>query len=291
MRRVRVGVSGWRYPEWRGSFYPKGLAQKSELAFMASQFDTVELNGSFYSLQAPASYRRWRQTVPADFVFAVKGSRFITHMKALRDVDTALANFFASGLLGLGSAFGPVLWQLPARAVFDAEKLENFLRLLPRSTDEAASLARHHDHRLKNRALLHAESSRRIRHAFEPRHESFRCKEATHLLEKYDIALVVSDGAKTFPLFDTITTDFTYVRLHGDKDLYMSRYTSRALDAWAAKIERWKTAGDVYVYFDNTAKVHAPSDALALRERLPRVSSRSVAISRAARAATLVRHI
>src|SRR5436305_13589571 len=142
---LRIGISGWRYAGWSGKFYPKDLAQRRELEFAASAFNTVEINGSFYSLQLPSSYRRWRETTPPDFVFAVKGGRFITHMKKLRGVETALANFFASGLLALREKLGPILWQLPPNLGFDAARLRDFFQLLPRTTAEAAKLAKKHD--------------------------------------------------------------------------------------------------------------------------------------------------
>lgn len=266
MSRVRIGLSGWRYPEWRnGAFYPKGLAQKRELDFVGKAFDTAEINGSFYSLQTPSSYARWRATVPPDFLFAVKGSRFITHMKQLANVETALANFFASGVLALGDALGPVLWQLPARTRFDEERLASFFELLPKSTKEAAALAKRHDDRLRARAFARVDADRPLRHALEARHESFATSRSLRLLERHKIALVVSDGAGTFPMFDEATADFTYVRLHGDTHLYHSGYSPKAVRTWAAKVARWATHGDTYVYFDNNVKAHAPADALALR--------------------------
>ena len=266
MSRVRIGVSGWRYPPWRGVFYPKKLAQRKELTFIGETFDTVEINGSFYSLQTPSSYRMWRASVPPDFVFAVKGSRFITHMKRLRGVEIALANFFASGVLALGESMGPILWQLPARATFDEDLLRSFLAQLPRTTDDAARLAKRHDDRIHARAVLRADARRPILHALEPRHPSFGCETALRLLREYDVAMVVSDTAQKFPMFDHATASFSYVRLHGDTEIYKSGYSEAALASWASRIDAWRKHGDVYVYFDNDMKVHAPFDALALRD-------------------------
>ena len=266
MSRVRIGVSGWRYPPWRGVFYPEKLAQRKELAFIGETFDTVEINGSFYSLQTPSCYRTWRASVPVDFVFAVKGSRFITHMKRLRGVETALANFFASGVLALGESMGPILWQLPARAAFDEDSLRSFFALLPRTTDDAARLAKRHDDRIHARAVLRADARRSILHALEPRHASFGSKSALRLLRDYDVAMVVSDTAKKFPMFDHVTSSFSYVRLHGDTEIYKSGYSESALGTWASRVDGWRKRGDVYVYFDNDMKVHAPFDALTLRE-------------------------
>ncbi len=171
---VRVGISGWRYPPWRGVFYPKGLPQRAELSYAASKLATIEINGSFYSLQRPDSYRAWHAQTPADFVFAVKGGRFVTHMKKLRGVESALANFFASGLLALGEKLGPLLWQLPPNLGFDAERLAAFFSQLPRSTGEAAWLARRHDERLAGRSLVTAVDDRPLRHALEVRHSQLR---------------------------------------------------------------------------------------------------------------------
>ena len=264
---VRIGTSGWRYPRWRGDFYPEGLAQRRELEYIGSRFSTVELNGSFYSLQRPESYRRWRAAVPDDFLFAVKGSRYITHMLRLRDVETALANFFASGVLALGSALGPLLWQLPEREEFDPEVLTSFLSLLPRSTGEALELARRHDDRMSGRAWLQIDGDRPLRHALEPRSASFG--EAEDLLRGHRVAMTVADTAGRFPLFDSVTADFVYVRLHGAQELYTSGYTDAELDEWASRIREWTDAGlDVNAYFDNDARGHAPHDAVRLAERV-----------------------
>ncbi|MDX6365969.1 MAG: hypothetical protein QOK30_1045 [Nocardioidaceae bacterium] len=270
MADIRIGLSGWRYAGWRGNFYPKGLVQRKELAYAAERFSTIEVNGSFYSLQRPASYASWRDDTPDDFVFALKGGRFITHMKRLRDVDEALANFFASGPLALGDKLGPVLWQLPARTRFDADVLDAFLSRLPRTSGEAADLARHHDAKLPaDRALTTALTQVRLRHAIEPRDLSFGDPAAIDLLLRHDVGLVVSDAGDKWPRFEEVTSDLVYVRLHGAEELYTSGYGPQALDEWTARISSWAGQGlDVLVYFDNDAKVHAPYDALALMDRL-----------------------
>jgi uncharacterized protein YecE (DUF72 family) len=267
---IRIGLSGWRYAGWRGDFYPKGLVQRRELAYAADRFSTIEVNGSFYSLQRPASYALWRDETPDDFLFALKGGRFITHMKRLRDVDAAMANFFASGPLALGDKLGPVLWQLPARTRFDADVLGPFLERLPRTSDEAADLARHHDDKLPpDRAFTTALTQVRLRHAIEPRDLSFADPAAIDLLRRNDVGLVVSDAGDKWPRFEEVTSDLVYVRLHGAEVLYTSGYGPQALDEWAARISSWAGQGlDVLVYFDNDAKVHAPYDALALMDRL-----------------------
>lgn len=266
---VLVGTSGWRYPPWRGTFYPPGLVQRRELEYLSRQVTSIEVNGSFYSLQRPENYRAWAEQVPAGFVFAVKGPRFVTHLKQLRDVAVPVANFLASGVLGLGPALGPVLWQLPPRMRFDADRVARFLELLPSTTTAAARAATGHDERLDGRALVETDADRPLRHAVEPRHPSFRDPAFTALLREHGVALVRSDSAGTWPVFDEVTADLVYLRLHGQGELYAGGYTAAALDGWAARIRAWRDAGhDVVCYFDNDAKVHAPTDARALLDRL-----------------------
>ncbi|KAA9130362.1 DUF72 domain-containing protein [Microbacterium caowuchunii] len=274
--RIRVGISGWRYPSWRGDFYPRGLAQRRELEYVGERMSTLEVNGSFYSLQRPESYRRWREAVPEDFVFAVKGSRYITHMLRLRNVETAMSNFLASGVLALGAQLGPILWQLPERLSFDPVGLEEFLQGLPRSTGAALESARRHDERLDGRAWLSIDADRPIRHALEPRSPSFEDPAVVEMLRRHSVALTVADTAGRWPAFGQVTADFAYVRLHGAEDLYASGYTGAELDAWADRILAWADGTDtpdgrprdVYVYFDNDARGHAPHDALALAARI-----------------------
>ena len=282
---VRVGTSGWVYPPWRGTFYPSGLPHRQELHYLSRQLNSVEINGSFYSLQRPSSYQSWAALTPDDFVFAVKGSRFITHMKKLRDVQTPLANFFASGVLALGAKLGPLLWQLPPNLPFDAERLATFLALLPRSTTEAASLARQHDERLAGRAWTCTDDDYPLRHALEVRHPSYRDLALIELLRTHGVALVVADTAGRWPYLEDLTADFVYIRLHGDTELYVSGYTDETLDTWAQRIRGWQAGEsprtehtiapphparprDVFVYFDNDAKVRAPTDAISLAQRL-----------------------
>lgn len=266
---MRVGISGWRYPPWRGMFYPRGLPQRRELEYVAHRLTTVEINGSFYSLQRPDSYRAWAAQVPDDFAFAVKGGRFITHMLRLRGVETALANFFASGVLALGPRLGPVLWQLPATVAFDEALLDAFFGLLPRTTRAAVRLAERHDDKLKAPAWLRTDADRPLRHALEVRHESFRDPAFVALARRHGVAVVVADTAGRWPLLLEPTADHVYVRLHGDRELYVSGYSDRALGAWADRIRGWLRDGlDVHVYFDNDVKVRAPFDAIALARLL-----------------------
>ncbi len=264
---VRVGLSGWQYDGWRGDFYPEGLPRRMQLAYAAERFPTVELNGSFYSLQRPSSYRSWSDQTPDGFEFAVKGSRYVTHLKRLVDVETPLANFFASGVLRLGDKLGPFLWQLPERHVFDPSSIADFLDLLPDTTDALAALARRHDERLTGCADVAPGSSRPVRHALEVRNRSFANDKFFSLMSDRGVACVVSDSP-TWPEIDESTADFVYVRLHGHSRLYTSGYSPRSLDRWAERCRGWAAEGDVYVYFDNDARGHAPHDAQALMERL-----------------------
>jgi uncharacterized protein YecE (DUF72 family) len=264
--RVRVGISGWRYPAWRGDFYPRGLPQRRELEYAAEHLTSIEINGSFYSLQRPSSYAAWRAQTPDGFVFAVKGGRYVTHLKRLVDVDTALANFFASGVLALGPKLGPVLWQLPETLRFDAVVLDDFLGRLPRSTGELAALATRHDDKLAgDRALTTAETDQPVRHALEFRSPTFAVPEAMEVLRRHAVACVLADTAGRWPKIDEDTGPIRYVRLHGDQELYASGYTERALDEWATRCRAWAASGqDVFVYFDNDMKGFAPRDAMAL---------------------------
>ncbi len=268
MASIRIGISGWRYPGWRGDFYPPGLVQRRELEFAADRFGTIEVNGSFYSLQRPSSYTAWREQTRDGLVFTLKGGRFITHMKKLAGVETALSNFFASGPLALGVKLGPLLWQLPPTLGFDAGRLSRFFDLLPRTTSAAAELARGHDAKVPD-PWLTTDADRPLRHALEVRHASFATAEAVDLLRHHDIAFVVADTAGRWPLVLEATSDHVYVRLHGDVELYTSGYTDAALDQWAARIQAWSDRGlDVHVFFDNDVKVRAPYDAMALMRRL-----------------------
>ncbi|HEU5469874.1 MAG TPA: DUF72 domain-containing protein [Actinophytocola sp.] len=266
---IRVGTSGWLYPPWRGRFYPTGLPHRRELEYLAGLVNSVELNGSFYSLQRPASYQAWHAQTPDDFVFAVKGGRFITHMKRLREVETPLANFFASGPLALGAKLGPVLWQLPASLPYDPDLLAAFFALLPRDTATAARLAARHDERLAGRSWTTTDADRPLRHALEVRHPGFVDPSFLDLLRAHRIGLVIADTAGKFPYLEDVTADFAYVRLHGDEELYASDYSAAALDRWAGRVrELAAAAGDVYVYFDNDIHAYAPHNAIALAGRL-----------------------
>jgi uncharacterized protein YecE (DUF72 family) len=268
--RVRIGISGWRYAPWRGDFYPEGLPQRRELEYAASQLSSIEINGSFYSLQRPSSYATWRTEVPDDFVFSVKGGRFLTHMKRLRDIEAPLANFFASGVLNLDQTLGPILWQLPATFAFDEQVVRDFFALLPRTTTEAAQLATRHDDKVSGDKLWSGEVAERpLRYALEPRHMSFATDEALAALTECAVALVVADSAGKWPRFEQAVGPLVYARLHGDTELYASGYTDKALDEWAERLRAWTADGrDAFVYFDNDMKGYAPHDARKLIARL-----------------------
>ena len=287
--QIRIGISGWRYKGWRGSFYPEDLPHRRELEFVAGHFNTIELNGSFYSLQRPQSFKQWHDETPDGFVFAVKGSRYLTHMIKLNSAETPLANFFAQGVLRLGKKLGPILWQFPPQFAFHAEKLQTFFDLLPHTQSEAADLGRRHDHRLKGRSWLEVETNQPIRHAVEIRHASCECAEFITLLRKNRVGLVVADTVE-WPLLMDVTADFVYCRLHGSEQLYASGYKANAIDTWARRIIQWsrgeevtdgkrahpkpaskRGSRDVYVYFDNDAKVRAPFDAASLRKRVDEI--------------------
>jgi uncharacterized protein YecE (DUF72 family) len=266
---LRIGISGWRYEPWRGVWYPAALPQRRELEFSAQHFSTVEINGSFYSLQRPEFYDAWYRETPPGFVFAVKGSRYITHMLRLNNVEKPLANFYASGLLNLKEKLGPFLWQFPPMFHFKPERLDSFFALLPRTTEQALALARRRDARMHGRSRLAIDANRPLRHAIEIRHPSFMNEEFVRLLRKRDIGLVVADTAGKWPKMFHVTSDFVYVRLHGDVKIYSSGYTDHALTSWARRIRGWARDGrDVYVYFDNDVKVRAPFDALNLMRKL-----------------------
>jgi len=287
MAQLRIGISGWTYPPWRGVFFPKGLAQKRELAFASRQVNAIEINGSFYSLQSPDSYAKWYDQTPENFLFSVKCPRFITHMKRLQNIETPLANFFASGVLRLREKLGPLLWQFPPNFKFDEARFREFFEFLPRDTKAAARLARHHDNHLKHPASLRIDRTRALQHVVEIRHDTFKSGRFIALLREQNIGLVIADTAGKWPFLEDITSDLIYVRLHGDEKLYVSGYSDKSLVEWARKIRSWsagknpartqriaspakprKSGRSVFVFFDNDVKVRAPFDAMTLAHKL-----------------------
>ncbi len=281
---VHIGISGWRYTPWRGDFYPDGLKQKDELRFASRAVSSIEINGTFYALQTPERFAEWASQTPEGFLFSVKGPRYITHTKRLHDIDEALANFFASGPLSLGDRLGPMLWQFPPNLRFDAGLFDDFMARLPRTGKQLQDQARDCAERLKRPGYLDGNPTQRLRHAIEIRHESFVDPAFVALLRKHDVALVVADAARKWPKVQDVTSDFIYMRLHGDKKLYASGYSEDALGAWRKRIMAWKRGAqpgdaalidahqappkaskrDVFCYFDNDIKVRAPYDARRL---------------------------
>jgi uncharacterized protein YecE (DUF72 family) len=286
--RIRIGISGWRYKPWRGTFYPKDLPQRLELEYASKILPIIELNGSFYSLQRPENYSAWYEQTPAEFVFSVKGPRYITHMRRLKDVEKPLANFFASGLFNLREKLGPLLWQFPPNFKYDRERMRNFFALLPKDTAAAAVLARKRDAFMKGRVRLAVDANRPLRYAVEIRNDSFLEESFVALAREYNVAVVIAETARLWPMIQDITADFIYMRLHGDKELYRSGYSDHSLRQWAVRIAAWHRGGepgdarkvapsvkpakrrrDVYCFFDNTdVKLRAPFDAQTLARLL-----------------------
>jgi uncharacterized protein YecE (DUF72 family) len=290
--KIRIGISGWQYPPWRGTFYPKTLTQKNELQFAAGKVPVIEINGSFYALQRPESYEKWYEETPKDFVFTVKGPRYITHIRRLKEVEKPLANFFASGVLNLKEKLGPILWQFAPNFPFDPEqetdRMQRFLEMLPHDFAAAAKLARKRDSFMKGRTSVRVDKNRRLRHAIEIRNESFDNPDFVALLRKFGVALVIAETARKWPMLNDVTADFMYLRLHGDKELYKGGYSDKSLDGWAKRIAAWHRGGepsglrkvttkstksarsrDVFCFFDNTdVKLRAPFDAQSLAKKL-----------------------
>jgi len=284
---IRIGISGWRYAPWRGTFYPQGWPQRRELEFASRVLSSIELNGSFYRLQTPANYARWHAATPPDFIFSIKGSRAITHERRLQNTEGLVADFFASGIFNLKEKLGPILWQLPPSLPYDHETLESFLKSLPRNLTEALARPGRTRKPKAGEGQLGGEIRQPLRHCLEVRHASFRQESFVELLRKQGIGLVIADAAGKWPYFENLTADFVYIRLHGDEKLYSSGYTETALNQWAARIRAWSegrtpvdghgissksgapaTMRDVYCYFNNSIKVESPFNARRLIEKL-----------------------
>jgi uncharacterized protein YecE (DUF72 family) len=241
---IRVGIGGWVFAPWRGTFYPPGLPQARELQHASRQLTSIEINGTFYGAQRPSSFRRWHAETPEDFVFSLKAPRFATHRRALAEAGPSIERFFASGVLELGDKLGPILWQLPPTKRFEAEDLAAFLALLPR--------------RLDGRAL---------RHVLEIGHPSFADDAFPALLRDAGVAVALVDSER-HPLVEAITADFVYARLRRSAAAQATGYRPAALDAWASRLRKLAGARDGFVYFINGAKERAPAAAQALIERL-----------------------
>jgi len=282
---IEIGISGWTYEGWRGTFYPQKLPHHKELEFASRQLPSIEINGTFYSLQRPSSYDQWYEKTPEDFLFSVKANRYITHVKKLKDPEIPMANFFASGVLNLREKLGPFLWQFPPSMGFDPDRWKNFLELLPKDFKEASKLARKSE-LPEERTSYRIDENRRLRHAVEVRHMSFLNPWFVDLLREHGVAIVFADTAGKWPYLEDVTSDFIYIRLHGESELYVSGYDDASLEFWSDRIEAWKNGRepldalkisdekppqkkrDIFVYFDNDAKVRAPVDARSLIKKV-----------------------
>ena len=240
--RIRVGIGGWTYPPWRGVLYPSDLPQKRELEYASRQFGALEINATFYSRQSPKSWAAWGAAVPDDFQFAVKASRYCVTRPKLAEAGEGIGNFFAQGLSALGPKLGPILWMLAAHRKYDREDIATFLKLLPRELDGV-----------------------RLRHAIEPRHESFRDETFVELCREHSVAVVFDDDDE-FPCIDADTADFRYARLQKMREELETGYDDPALQGFADRAGRWSAGGrDAYVFMINGAKVRAPAAAQRLQ--------------------------
>jgi uncharacterized protein YecE (DUF72 family) len=239
---IRVGIGGWTYEPWRGTFYPDDLPQKRELEYAAQALTAIEINATFYGRQSPKSWENWAKAVPDGFQFSVKGSRYVVTRPKLADAGEGIGNFLAQDLTALGDKLGPILWMLPARKKFDREDIAAFLKLLPANHDGVA-----------------------LRHAIEPRHESFRDDAFFDLCRDHDVAVVYGDDDE-FPLIDADTAGFRYARLQRMNEDVPTGYDGKSIDRFADMIQGW--AKDSYIFMINGAKVRAPAAAQALQERL-----------------------
>jgi uncharacterized protein YecE (DUF72 family) len=246
MGEIRIGIGGWVFPPWRGTFYPKGLRQAEELAYASRHVTSIEINGTFYGAQKPASFRRWHDETPDDFIFSVKGPRFATHRRVLAESASSVERFFASGVGELGAKLGPILWQFPGTTKYEAENFAAFLALLPQKLE-----------------------GRKLRHVLEVRHDSFADPGFAKLLTKHNVAVAFID-AENQTAFDEATADFAYLRLKRAEEDVPTGYTPKALDGWIARAKKNAKTRDCFVYVINGAKIRAPAGAMALIERLAR---------------------
>jgi uncharacterized protein YecE (DUF72 family) len=242
--QIRIGIGGWTYPPWRGVFYPDKLPQSKELEYASRALSAIEINSTFYGRQSPKSWAAWEKVAPQGFQFAIKGSRFCVMRSKLAEVGDGLAGFFAQGFAALGDKLGPILWQFAARRKFDHDDIAAFIDLLPTEVDGLY-----------------------LRHAIEPRHESFRDDKFVDLCRARDIAVVFEESDE-YPCIDADTASFRYARLQRMREEVETGYDDATLDAFAERAREWRDKGDVYIFLINGAKVRAPAAALALQERL-----------------------
>jgi uncharacterized protein YecE (DUF72 family) len=243
--RVRIGIGGWTYPPWRGVFYPDKLPQAKELEYASRQMSAIEINATFYGRQKPKSWEAWEKVAPEGFQFAIKGSRFCVMRSRLCEGAEGVGNFFAQGFAALGPKLGPILWQFAGRRKFDRDDMAGFIDLLPETLEGIT-----------------------LRHAIEPRHESFRDEKFFELCRARNIAVVFEDSNE-YPCIEADTADFAYARLQRMNEDVPTGYDDRALDGFAERARQWLKQGrDAYVFMINGAKVRAPAAALALQDRL-----------------------
>jgi uncharacterized protein YecE (DUF72 family) len=243
--RIRIGIGGWAYPPWRGVFYPEKLAQAKELEYASHALTAIEINATFYGRQSPKSWAAWEKVAPEGFQFAVKGSRYCVMRPKLAETGEGLAGFFAQGFAALGPKLGPILWQFASRRKFDREDIAAFLQHLPRELDGIS-----------------------LRHAIEPRHESFRDDKFFDLCREHNAAVVFEDS-DDYPCIEANTADFAYARLQRMREEVPTGYEDDVLGSFAKRARSWQEGGrDTYIFMINGAKVRAPAAALALQERL-----------------------
>lgn len=275
--QIHIGMSGWTYPDWRGSFYPKGLTQAKELHYASRQMNSIEINGTFYSLQKPASFEKWYSETPEDFRFSLKAPKYITHVRRLKDVREPLCNFLASGVFCLKEKLGPILWQFPPNLTLKDERFAEFMKLLPYDSKSALKLAKQHTDKVKDRNYLKVDGDYPIRHAFEFRHESFKNAEFLELMRKHNVAVVFAHSGEHY--MEEVTADFIYARLHGLGKKYKKGYPDDVIIWFGDRVQKWitgaqpsdaetllkappKTKRDAFIYFDTYEKDYAPFDAI-----------------------------
>jgi uncharacterized protein YecE (DUF72 family) len=242
--RIRIGIGGWNYAPWRGTFYPDKHPQAKELEYASSKLGAIEINATFYGRQKPKSWENWEKIVPAGFQFAIKGSRYCVSRSKLAESADSIGNFFGQGFAILGPKLGPILWQFAPFKRFERDDIAAFIDLLPEALDGL-----------------------RLRHAIEPRHASFNDEKFFDLCRARNIAVVLDDS-EDYPLIDAATADFAYARLQRMNEDVETGYDSAALDGFAGQAREWAKRGDAYIFMINGAKVRAPAAAMALQDRL-----------------------
>ncbi len=291
MPKIYIGMSGWTFDGWRGDFYPADLVQKRELEYASRKVNSIEINGTFYGLQKPETFRKWYDETPEDFRFSIKAPQYITHVRRLKEVDEAVSNFFASGLFCLREKQGPILWQFPPNVMLKDDRFEKFLKLLPHDSKSASRLAKKHSSKLDGRSVTKVDGEYPIRHAFEFRHPSFRNPEFIDLLRKHGVAVVFAHSGLKSPYMEDLTADFIYARMHGQEKEFSKGYPDKTLSWWANRVTTW-TRGqqvpdaqcvspskpksikrDAYIYFDTDVKKYAPYDALHLAQKIKKAKA------------------